>query len=174
MTTGILHLRRTKLLFSLDAGYFRKTDDLRVLPKNGLQTGKQRQLTDILRKKHVCFKRKTGFIYLEENAAVNDTVKAWQVFSVLLDEENMNFIEECVGVVKTYGNDIVLNLSDCEDAFFVVEGGVMQVVHLDKPEEMPMFLVVTKTRGLSGARFSSNVDPTLKGYLEQNGAVFEE
>lgn len=174
LTTGILHLRRTKLLFSLDAGYFRKTDDLRVLPKNGLQTGKQRQLTDILRKKHVCFKRKTGFIYLEENAAVNDTVKAWQVFSVLLDEENMNFIEECVGVVKTYGNDIVLNLSDCEDAFFVVEGSVMQVVHLDKPEEMPMFLVVTKTRGLSGARFSSNVDPTLKGYLEQNGAVFEE
>lgn len=174
LTTGILHLRRTKLLFSLDAGYFRKTDDLRVLPKNGLQTGKQRQLTDILRKKHVCFKRKTGFIYLEENTAVNDTVKAWQVFSVLLDEENMNFVEEYVGVVKTNGNDIVLHLSDCEDALFVIEGSFIHVVRLDKPEERPMLLVVTTTRGLSGAQFSSNIDPTLKGFLEQNGAVFDE
>lgn len=178
LSTGILYrdgiLHRNELLFRLDTGYFRKTDDLRVLPKNGLQTGKQRQLTDILRKKHACFKRKTGFIYLEENAAVNDTVKAWQVFSVLLDEENMNFIEEYVGVVKTNGNDIVLHLSDCEDALFVIEGSFIHVVRLDKPEERPMLLVVTTTRGLSGAQFSSNIDPTLKGFLEQNGAVFEE
>lgn len=169
---GILH--RNELLFRLDTGYFRKTDDLRVLPKNGLQTGKQKQLTDILRKKHACFKRKTGFIYLEENTAVNDTVKAWQVFSVLLDEENMNFVEEYVGVVKTNGNDIVLHLSDCEDALFVIEGSFIHVVCLDKPEERPMLLVVTTTRGLSGAQFSSNIDPTLKGFLEQNGAVFDE
>lgn len=172
LSAGILY--RDELLFRLDTGYFRKTDDLRVLPKNGLQTGKQKQLTDILRKKHACFKRKTGFIYLEENAAVNDTVKAWQVFSVLLDEKNMNFVEEYVGVVKTNGNDIVLHLSDCEDALFVIEASFIHVVRLDKPEERPMLLVVTKTLGLSGAQFSSNIDPTLKGYLEQNGAVFEE
>ena len=77
-------------------------------------------------------------------------------------------------VVKTNGNDIVLHLSDCEDALFVIEASFIHVVRLDKPEERPMLLVVTKTLGLSGAQFSSNIDPTLKGYLEQNGAVFEE
>lgn len=172
LSAGILH--RNELLFCLDTGYFREIDDFRVLPKKGVQTGKQKQLTDILRKKHVCFKRKTGFIYLKENAADNDTDKAWQFFSVLLDEENMNFVEEYVGAVKTESDDIVLCLSDCEDALFVIEGSFIHVVRLDKPEERPMFLVVTKTLGLSGARFSSNVDPTLKGYLDQNGAVFEE
>lgn len=98
----------------------------------------------------------------------------WQVFSVLLDEEELNFVEEYITTVKTKDSEFSLHLSFCEDALFLIEGTIIQIVRLDEPGRSPTHLAVTKTLGLSGAQFSSNIDSTLKGYLEQNGAVFEE
>ena len=125
-------------LFDLETDSFAEIDDFRALPKKETQPGSPKQLVDFLRRKHICYKRKTGFVYIQKCSDIDDGME-WQVFSVLLDEDELNFVEEYITTVKTKDSE-----------------------------------AVTKTLGLSGARFSSNVDPTLKGYLEQNGAVFEE
>lgn len=110
---------------------------------------------------------------IQKSSDIDDGME-WQVFSVLLDEDELNFVEEYITTVKTKDSEFSLHLSFCEDALFLIEGTIIQIVRLDEPGRSPTHLAVTKTMGLSGARFSSNVDPTLKGYLEQNGAVFEE
>lgn len=160
-------------LFNLETGSFAKIDDFRALPKKETQPGRPKQLADVLREKHICYTRKTGFVYIQASHDFNNSTE-WQVFSVLLDEEKMNFTEKYITTTKTEGSAVDLHLSFCEDALFLIEGTIIQIVRLDEPGRSPTHLAVTKTLGLSGARFSSNVDPTLKGYLEQNGAVFEE
>lgn len=138
-----------------------------------LKSGSPKQLANVLCENHICYKRKTGFVYIQKCSDIDDGME-WQVFSVLLDEDELNFAEEYITTVKTKDSEFSLHLSFCEDALFLIEGTIIQIVHLDEPGRSPTHLAVTKTLGLSGARFSSNVDPTLKGYLEQNGAVFEE
>lgn len=160
-------------LFNLETGSFAKIDDFRALPNKETQPGRPKQLADVLREKHICYTRKTGFVYIQASHDFNNSTE-WQVFSVLLDEEKMNFTEKYITTTKTEGSEVRLHLSFCEDALFLIEGTIIQIVRLDEPGRSPTHLAVTKTLGLSGARFSSNVDPTLKGYLEQNGAVFEE
>ena len=160
-------------LFDLETDSFAEIDDFRALPKKETQPGSPKQLVDLLRRKHICYKRKTGFVYIQKCSDIDDGME-WQVFSVLLDEDELNFVEEYITTVKTKDSEFSLHLSFCEDALFLIEGTIIQIVRLDEPGEIPTHLAVTKTLGLSGARFSSNVDPTLKGYLEQNGAVFEE
>ena len=135
--------------------------------------GSPKQLADVLCEKHICYKQKTGFVYIQASHDFDNSTE-WKVFSVLLDEEKMNFVAEYITTTKTEGSEVRLHLSICEDALFLIEGTIIQIVRLDEPGGSPTHLAVTKTLGLSGARFSSNVDPTLKGYLEQNGAVFEE
>ena len=138
-----------------------------------LKSGSPKQLANVLCENHICYKRKTGFVYIQKCSDIDDGME-WQVFSVLLDEDELNFAEEYITTVKTKDSEFSLHLSFCEDALFLIEGTIIQIVRLDEPGRRPTHLAVTKTLGLSGARFSSNVDPTLKGYLEQNGAVFEE
>lgn len=160
-------------LFNLETDSFAEIDDFRALPKKETQPGSPKQLVNLLRRKHICYKRKTGFVYIQKSSDIDDGME-WQVFSVLLDEDELNFVEEYITTVKTKDSEFSLHLSFCEDALFLIEGTIIQIVRLDEPGRSPTHLAVTKTMGLSGARFSSNVDPTLKGYLEQNGAVFEE
>ena len=160
-------------LFNLETGSFAKIDDFRALPNKETQPGRPKQLADVLREKHICYTRKTGFVYIQARHDFNNSTE-WQVFSVLLDEEKMNFTEKYITTTKTEGSEVRLHLSFCEDALFLIEGTIIQIVRLDEPGRRPTHLAVTKTLGLSGAQFSSNIDSTLKGYLEQNGAVFEE
>lgn len=160
-------------LFNLETGSFAKIDDFRALPNKETQPGRPKQLADVLREKHICYTRKTGFVYIQASHDFNNSTE-WQVFSVLLDEEKMNFTEKYITTTKTEGSEVRLHLSFCEDALFLIEGTIIQIVRLDEPGRRPTHLAVTKTLGLSGAQFSSNIDSTLKGYLEQNGAVFEE
>lgn len=160
-------------LFNLETDSFAEIDDFRALPKKETQPGSPKQLVNLLRRKHICYKRKTGFVYIQKSSDIDDGME-WQVFSVLLDEEELNFVEEYITTVKTKDSEFSLHLSFCEDALFLIEGTIIQIVRLDEPGRSPTHLAVTKTLGLSGAQFSSNIDSTLKGYLEQNGAVFEE
>lgn len=47
-------------LFNLETDSFAEIDDFRALPKKETQPGSPKQLVNLLRRKHICYKRKTG------------------------------------------------------------------------------------------------------------------